>query len=144
MEATIYQSGSIDQGVLMEIRTPHDGGPKVSPACFDAGVLVARRVRSRFVASTCQLGGGGSARTSLLGREDVDRDLDGWRRSSVFEPVQRVPVLGPPHPRPILRSHAVAMICDRSLEDVHDARPIAVVVNRTEDPSRLHGHLTHP
>ena len=35
------------------------------------------------------------------------------------------------------------MVSDRALKYVHDARPVSMVVNRAEDPSRLDGHHTH-
>jgi hypothetical protein len=74
----------------------------------------------------------------------VDRDLHGRRRSSVLKPVCSVLILGPAHSRPILSNHPISMISDRSLKYVDHARPVFVIVNRAEDPSRLDRHHSHP
>src|SRR5450759_2288260 len=84
----------------------------------------------------------GGTFSSLL-PDDIDRDLHRRNRSPVLEPVGRVPILGPAHSRPIIRSDPVSMVSDRSLQDVHGARSAFVVVNRAEDASRLDGHHTH-
>jgi len=65
------------------------------------------------------------------------------RAASVLEPVRGVPVLGPAHSRPIVRSHSISMVSDRSLQYVDDAWSASVVVNRTEDASRLDGDHSH-
>jgi hypothetical protein len=80
---------------------------------------------------------------SLLLPDDVDRDLHRRNRSSVLKPVCGVPILGPAHPRPIIRSGSISMVCDRSAQYVDDAGSVLMVVNRAEDASRLDGHHTH-
>src|SRR5437588_11656450 len=82
-------------------------------------------------------------RQSLRLPDDIDRDLHRRGRSSVLEPVCGVAVLGPAQSRPIVRRDSVAMVGDRSLQDVNGAWSALVVVNRAEDASRLEGHLTH-
>src|SRR5512140_2397597 len=73
----------------------------------------------------------------------IDRDLHRRRRSSILKPVCGVPILGPAHSRPIVLSHSISMISDRSLQYIDHARPVFVVVNRAEDPSWFDGHDTH-
>src|SRR5512139_3648346 len=73
----------------------------------------------------------------------IDRDLHCRNRSSVLEPVCGVPVLGPAHSRPIVRSDSISMVSDRSLQDVDGAWSAFMVVNRAKDASRLDGHHTH-
>src|SRR5512136_2990753 len=80
---------------------------------------------------------------SLLLPDYIDRDLDGRNRSSVLKPVCGVPILGPAHSRPIVRSDSTSMVSDRSLQYVDGAWSAFVVVNRAEDASRLDGHHTH-
>jgi hypothetical protein len=75
--------------------------------------------------------------------DDVDRDLHRRSWSSVLKPVCGVPVLGPAHSRPIVRSDSIPMVSDRSLQYVDDAWSVLMVVNRAEDASRLEGHRTH-
>jgi len=74
----------------------------------------------------------------------VDRDLHRRRRSPVLKPVCGVRILGPAHSRPILRSHSISMVSDRPLQYVDHARPVHMVVNRAEDPSRFDRHHSHP
>src|SRR6185312_15164290 len=83
------------------------------------------------------------SRLSSLLPDDVDRDLHRRNRSSVLEPVGGVPILGPTHPRPVVRGDSVSMVRDRSLEDVDDAWSVLMVVNRAEDASGLDGHHAH-
>ena len=45
----------------------------------------------------------------------IDRDLHRRNRSSVLKPVCGVPILGPAHSRPIVRSASISMVSDRSL-----------------------------
>src|SRR5512147_388094 len=80
---------------------------------------------------------------SLLLPDDIDRDLYRRNRSSILKPVRGVLILGPAHSRPILLSHSISMVSDRSLQDVDHARPVFMVVNRAEDASRFEGHHTH-
>src|SRR5271157_2060653 len=80
---------------------------------------------------------------SLLLPEYIDRDLHRRRRSFVLKPVRGVLVLGPARSRPILLSHSISMVSDRSLQYVDHARPVFMVVNRAEDASRFEGHHTH-
>jgi len=54
-----------------------------------------------------------------------------------------VPILGPAHSRPIVRSDSISMVSDRSLQYIDGAWSAFVVVNRAEDASRLDGHHTH-
>lgn len=98
----------------------------------------------------CSSTGGGSGASpdyvlgfSSLLSDDVDRDLHRRRHSSVFKPVCGVSVLGPADSRPIVRSHPISMIGDRSLQDVDHARPVYMVVNRAEDASGFDAHQTH-
>src|SRR6476620_9083705 len=81
---------------------------------------------------------------SLLLLDYIDRDLYRRNRSSVLKPVRGVPILGPAHSRPIVRRDSISMVSDRSLQYVDGAWSIFMVVNRTEDASRLDGHHTHP
>src|SRR5512140_1585331 len=83
-----------------------------------------------------------SARSLLL-PDYIDRDLHCRNRSPVLKPVYGVPVLGPAHSRPIVRSDSISMVSDRSLQYVDGTWSAFVVVNRAEDASRLHGHHTH-
>jgi len=78
-----------------------------------------------------------------LWSNDIDRDLHRRYYSPVLEPVGRVPVLRPTHPRPILRRDPVSMVGDHSLQDVHRAWSALVVVDRAEDASGLDGHHPH-
>src|SRR6476619_6044686 len=80
---------------------------------------------------------------SLLLPNYIDRDLHRRNRSSVLEPVGGVPILGPAHSRPIVRSDSISMVSDRSLQDIDGAWSVFIVVNRAEDASRLDGHHTH-
>src|SRR5574339_621801 len=79
----------------------------------------------------------------LLLSDDIDRDLHRRNRSSVLKPVCGVPILGPAHSRPIVRSNSVSMVSDGSLKYVDGAWSAFVVVNGAEDASRLDGHQTH-
>src|SRR2546421_3913217 len=81
---------------------------------------------------------------NLLLPDYIDRDLRRRNRSSVLKPVCGVPILGPAYSRPIVRSDSISMVSDRSLQYVDDAWSVSMVVNGTEDASRLDGHLTHP
>jgi hypothetical protein len=80
--------------------------------------------------------------SSLL-PDNIDRDFHRRNRPPVLKPVRGVPVLGPAHSWPIIRSNAISMVSDRSLQYVDDAWPVLMVVNRAEDASRLHGHHPH-
>src|SRR5215213_10999305 len=80
---------------------------------------------------------------SLLLPDYIDRDLYRRNRSSVLKPVCGVPILGPAHSRPIVRSDSISMVSDRSLQYVDDAWSVFMVVNRAEDASRLDGRHTH-
>ncbi len=71
---------------------------------------------------------------SLLLPDYVNRDLHRRHRSSVLKPVCGVPILGPAHSRPIVRSDSISMVSDRSLQDVDDAWSVSMVVNRAETP----------
>src|SRR5512142_1124219 len=73
----------------------------------------------------------------------IDRDLHRRNRSSVLKPVCGVPILGPAHSRPIVRSDSISMVGDRSLQYVDDAWPVFMVVDGAEDACRLDGHHTH-
>ena len=57
--------------------------------------------------------------------------------------MDRVPILGPAHARPVVRRDPVSMVGDHALQDVHGSRPANVVVNRAEDASGLDGHHPH-
>ena len=74
--------------------------------------------------------------------DDIDRDLHRRNRSSVLKPVGGVPILGPAHSRPIVRSDSISVVSDRSLQYVDDAWSVFMVVNRAEDGSRLEGEYT--
>src|ERR1022692_4964728 len=79
-----------------------------------------------------------------MGKPDyIDRDLHRQNRSSVLKPVCGVPILGPAHSRPIVRSDSISVVSDRSLQYVDDAWSVLMVVNRAEDGSRLEGEPTH-
>ena len=80
---------------------------------------------------------------SLLLPDYIDRDLHRRNRSSVLKPVCGVPILGPAHSRPIVRSDSISMVSDRSLQYVDDAWSVFMVVHRAEDASGLDGHHTH-
>src|SRR5512141_2350236 len=80
---------------------------------------------------------------SLLLPDYINRDLHCRNRASVLKPVDGVPILGPAHSRPIVRSDSISMVSDRSLQDVDDARSVFMIMKRTEDASRLDGHHTH-
>src|SRR4249920_1492505 len=80
---------------------------------------------------------------NLLLLDYVDRDLHRRNRSSVLKPVCGVPILGPAHSRPIVRSGSIPMVSDRSLQYVDHAWSVLMVVDRAEDASRLDGHHTH-
>src|SRR5215213_7707405 len=80
---------------------------------------------------------------SLLLPDYIDRDLYRRNRSSVLKPVCGVPILGPAHSRPIVRSDSISMVSDRSLQYVDDAWSVFMVVNRAEDASGLDGRHTH-
>ena len=80
---------------------------------------------------------------SLLKADYIDRDLYRRNRSSVLKPVCGVPILGPTHSRPIVRSDSSSMVSDRSLQYVDDAWSVVMVVHRAEDATRLDGHHTH-
>jgi len=77
-----------------------------------------------------------SGLSSLL-PDYIDRDLHRRNRSSVLKPVCGVPILGPAHSRPIVRSDSISMVSDRSLQYVDGAWSVFMVVNRAEDASRL-------
>src|ERR1022692_1344469 len=79
-----------------------------------------------------------------MGKPDyIERDFNGQNRSSVLKPVGGVPILGPAHSRPIVRSDSISEVSDRSLQYVDDAWSVHMVVNRAEDGSRLEGEHTH-
>jgi hypothetical protein len=80
---------------------------------------------------------------SLLRPDYIDRDLHRRNCSAVLKPVHGVPILGPAHSRPIVRSDSISMVSDRSLQDVDDAWSVFMVMHRAEDASRFHGHHTH-
>src|SRR3954470_18924301 len=80
----------------------------------------------------------------LLLPDYIGRDLHRRNRSSVLKPVYGVPILGPAHSRPIVRSDSVSMVGDRSLHCVDGARSAFMVVHRAEDASGLDGDHTHP
>src|SRR5512146_1980380 len=80
---------------------------------------------------------------SLLLPDYIDRDLHRRNRSSVLKPVCGLPILGPPHSWPIVRSDSISMVSDRSLQYVDGAWSVSMVMNRAEDASRLDGHHTH-
>src|SRR5271169_2546111 len=80
---------------------------------------------------------------SLFLPDDIDRDLHRRNRSSVLKPVCGVPILGPAHSRPIVRSDSISVVSDRSLQYVDDAWSVLMVVNRAEDGSRLEDENTH-
>src|SRR5512139_2809858 len=73
----------------------------------------------------------------------IDRDLHRRNRSSVLKPVCGVSILRPAHSRSIVRSDSISMVSDRSLQYVDGAWSVFMVVNRTQDASRLDGHHTH-
>src|SRR5512138_623786 len=79
----------------------------------------------------------------LLLPDDIDRNLHCRNRSSVLKPMCGVPILGPAHSRPIVRSDSITMVGDRSLQYVDGAWSVSMVVNRAEDASRVDGHHTH-
>src|SRR5919112_5140797 len=81
---------------------------------------------------------------SLLLPDYIDRDLHRRNRPPVLKPVCGVPILGPAHSRPVVRSDSIPMVGDRPLQYVDDARSAFMVVNRAEDASGLDGHHTHP
>ncbi len=74
----------------------------------------------------------------------IDRNLYRRDSSSVLKPVSGVPVLGPAHSRPIVRSDSISMVSDRSLQYVDGAWPVFMVMNRAEDASWFDSHHTHP
>src|SRR5689334_17559848 len=80
---------------------------------------------------------------SLLLPHYIDRDLHRRNRSSVLKPVCGVPVLGPAHSRPIVRSDSTSMVSNRALQYVDGAWSVLMVVNRAKDASRLDGNHTH-
>src|SRR5512139_1770117 len=80
---------------------------------------------------------------SLLLADYIDRDLHRRNRSSVPKPVWGVPILGPAHSWPIVRSDSISLVSDRSLQYVDDAWSVFMVVQRAEDAFRLDGHQTH-
>src|SRR5512144_2509729 len=80
---------------------------------------------------------------SLLLPDYIDRDLHCRNCSSVLKPVCGVPILGPAHSRPIVRSDSISMVSDGYLQYVDGAWSVFMVVNRAEDASRLDGHHTH-
>jgi hypothetical protein len=80
---------------------------------------------------------------SLLLPDYIDRDLHRRNRSSVLKPVCGVPILGPAHSRPIVRSDSISMVSDRPLQYIDHARPVFMVVNRADDASRFDGEHTH-
>src|SRR5512139_3625681 len=110
--ASIIPTASIDLIVTPGLKEPNRM-PPILPQEWDRA---------------CQMSGLG-----LLLPDDVDRDLHGRNRSSVLEPVDGVPVLGPAHSRAIVRRDTVSMVRDRPLQDVDGAWPVFVVVNRAED-----------
>ena len=65
-------------------------------------------------------------------------------RSSVFKPVQCVPVLGPAHTRPIVRGDPSSVVSDRSLQYVDGAWSALMIVNRPEDAPGLDRQHAHP
>ena len=71
---------------------------------------------------------------SLLLPDYIDRDLQRRNRSSVLKPVCGVPILGPAHSRPIVRSDSISMVSDRSLQYIDDAWSAFMVVNRAKTP----------
>ena len=81
--------------------------------------------------------------SGLLLPDYIDRNLHRRNRSSVLKPVCSVSVLGPAHSRPIVRSHSISMVSNRSLQYVDDSWSVFVIVKRAEDASRLDGHHTH-
>src|SRR5574342_1219650 len=83
-----------------------------------------------------------SSLSSLL-PDYIDRYLHRRNRSPVLKPVCGVPILGPAHSRPIVRSDSISMVSDRSLQYVDCAWSVFMVVNRSEDASRLDGHHPH-
>lgn len=79
-----------------------------------------------------------------LGLADyIDRYLHRCSCSSVLQPVRGVPVLGPADSRPIVCSDAIPMVGNGSFQDVNDAWPVLVVVNRAEDAARRNVHHSH-
>src|SRR5512141_3011947 len=80
---------------------------------------------------------------SLLLPDDIDRDLHCRNRTFVLKPVCGIPILGPAHSWPIVRSDSISMVSDRSLQYVDHARPVFMVVDRAEDPSRFDSHHSH-
>src|SRR5512139_2446688 len=82
-------------------------------------------------------------RLSLPLPDYIHRDLHRRNRSSVLKPVCGVPIFGPAHSRPIVRSDFISMVSDRSLQYVDGAWSVFMVVNRAEDTSGLDGHHTH-
>ena len=81
---------------------------------------------------------------SLLLPDYIDRDLHCRNRPSVLKPVCGVPILGPAHSRPIVRSDSISMVSDRSLQYVDGAWSGRMVVHRAEDASRLDGRSWRP
>ena len=81
--------------------------------------------------------------SALLLPHDIHGDLHGRERSAVLQPVHRVPILGPAHAGTVFRSDPVAMVRDRSLQDVDDAWSVDMIVDRAEDSTRFHGHQAH-
>lgn len=80
---------------------------------------------------------------SLRLPDDINRDLHRRNRFSVLKPVCGVPILGPAHSRPIVRSDSISMVSDRSLQYVDDAWSVFMVVYRAEDAARRDGHHPH-
>src|SRR5512140_1701185 len=80
---------------------------------------------------------------SLLLPDYIDRDLHRRNRSSVLKPMRGVPILGPAHSRPIVRSDSISMVSYRSLQYIDGAWSVFMVVNWAEDSSRLDSYYTH-
>ena len=95
-------------------------------------------IESAYLALCCTVGCQGSACSSCLTMSTEISTADVVPRFSS----QCVVFLssGQPTPGPILRNHSISVVSDRSLQYVDHARSVYVVVNRAEDPSRLHRH----
>ena len=74
---------------------------------------------------------------------DVNGDFHRRNRPFVLKPVGGVPILGPADSRAVVRRNSISMVRDRSLQDVDNARPAFMVMERAEDAARLDGHDAH-
>jgi hypothetical protein len=98
-----------DQRVVVRRPPPSRRPPRLRPqgaapgACRGSGVQIS-------ASRPCSMSG-----LSSLLPDDIDRDFHRRNRSPVLKPVCGVPILGPAHPRLIVRSDSIPMVSDRSL-----------------------------